>query len=363
MEGIIRAWGKILAGRRPNLSIEITRECPLRCPGCYAYGDEHLGGGQTLRTLNDRKGAGAHRRHSRAGRPVTAAARVAGRRRTPRAVSRARRAAATTGGARALRAGRDERGATDSRGVGVDTASADLCLDRRAAAGARCAADAGHLRSHPQAHRRPPDHRALHGDTAADRARGLPRGVRSRVVEQRQRAIDLAQPLYAPGRRDFAGTVDARRSAAGRRYAARATRALPETADAATAARCLPGSACLAGAVHLCANHGVRLGGPADGDHAVPVRRHTGLLELRLHGVSRSRRGWASSPRRRDRHRPAVRRIDSRRAGGERLAARRRTVRHVAARRRSPGAADDLSGSVERILHGCCRCWLRRAAR
>ncbi|MGH9221101.1 MAG: radical SAM protein, partial [Vicinamibacterales bacterium] len=50
------AWAKILAGRRPNLSIEITRECPLRCPGCYAYGDEHLGGAQTLRTLSDRKG-------------------------------------------------------------------------------------------------------------------------------------------------------------------------------------------------------------------------------------------------------------------------------------------------------------------
>src|SRR4029434_11279334 len=56
MDGIIRAWGKILSGYRPNLSIEITRECPLRCPGCYAYGDEHLGGGQTLRTLSDRKG-------------------------------------------------------------------------------------------------------------------------------------------------------------------------------------------------------------------------------------------------------------------------------------------------------------------
>jgi MoaA/NifB/PqqE/SkfB family radical SAM enzyme len=56
MEGVVRAWGKILRGYRPNLSIEITRECPLRCPGCYAYGDEHLGGGQTLRTLADRKG-------------------------------------------------------------------------------------------------------------------------------------------------------------------------------------------------------------------------------------------------------------------------------------------------------------------
>src|SRR3954465_10732278 len=56
MEGVVRAWGKILRGYRPNLSIEITRECPLRCPGCYAYGDEHLGGGQTPRTPSDRKG-------------------------------------------------------------------------------------------------------------------------------------------------------------------------------------------------------------------------------------------------------------------------------------------------------------------
>ncbi len=56
MEGLFSAWGKILLGYRPNLSIEITRECPLRCPGCYAYGDEHLGGGVTLRELADFKG-------------------------------------------------------------------------------------------------------------------------------------------------------------------------------------------------------------------------------------------------------------------------------------------------------------------
>jgi MoaA/NifB/PqqE/SkfB family radical SAM enzyme len=53
---VIRAWGKILKGERPSLSIEITRECPLRCPGCYAYDDAHLGGGATLRSLNDSKG-------------------------------------------------------------------------------------------------------------------------------------------------------------------------------------------------------------------------------------------------------------------------------------------------------------------
>src|SRR5689334_12908994 len=54
--GVLQAWGRILSGRRPNLSIEITRECPLRCPGCYAFGDAHLGGDVTLRGLSDYKG-------------------------------------------------------------------------------------------------------------------------------------------------------------------------------------------------------------------------------------------------------------------------------------------------------------------
>src|SRR5712691_3927302 len=56
MEGIISAWGRILTGHTPVLSVEITRECPLRCPGCYAYGDDHLGGGVTLREVRDFKG-------------------------------------------------------------------------------------------------------------------------------------------------------------------------------------------------------------------------------------------------------------------------------------------------------------------
>jgi len=53
---VLKAWGGILAGHAPNLSIEITRECPLRCPGCYAYGNAHLGGGVVLRELADFKG-------------------------------------------------------------------------------------------------------------------------------------------------------------------------------------------------------------------------------------------------------------------------------------------------------------------
>ena len=54
---VFKAWGRILTGRKPSLSIEITRECPLRCPGCYAYEDDHLNGtGQNLRSVADYKG-------------------------------------------------------------------------------------------------------------------------------------------------------------------------------------------------------------------------------------------------------------------------------------------------------------------
>lgn len=53
---IYEAWGRILQGRFPALSIEITRECPLSCPGCYAYEQGHLGGAITLRHLSDLKG-------------------------------------------------------------------------------------------------------------------------------------------------------------------------------------------------------------------------------------------------------------------------------------------------------------------
>jgi MoaA/NifB/PqqE/SkfB family radical SAM enzyme len=53
---VIHAWGRILTGYTPSMSIEITRECPLRCPGCYAYGDDHLGGTTTLREVRDFKG-------------------------------------------------------------------------------------------------------------------------------------------------------------------------------------------------------------------------------------------------------------------------------------------------------------------
>ncbi|HZP06618.1 MAG TPA: radical SAM protein [Terracidiphilus sp.] len=53
---VLQAWARILAGRTPSLSIEITKECPLRCPGCYAFDAAHLGGTTQLRQLSDFKG-------------------------------------------------------------------------------------------------------------------------------------------------------------------------------------------------------------------------------------------------------------------------------------------------------------------
>ena len=50
------AWASILQGRRPILSLEITKECPLRCPGCYAYSSGHLGKAGPLVDLHDLKG-------------------------------------------------------------------------------------------------------------------------------------------------------------------------------------------------------------------------------------------------------------------------------------------------------------------
>ena len=53
---VFQAWARILTGRAPSLSIEITKECPLRCPGCYAFDAAHLGSETELRQLSDFKG-------------------------------------------------------------------------------------------------------------------------------------------------------------------------------------------------------------------------------------------------------------------------------------------------------------------
>jgi MoaA/NifB/PqqE/SkfB family radical SAM enzyme len=53
---LLTAGRRMIRGFSPLLSIEITKECPLRCPGCYAYEPNHLGGAIMLRQVNDLRG-------------------------------------------------------------------------------------------------------------------------------------------------------------------------------------------------------------------------------------------------------------------------------------------------------------------
>lgn len=53
---VFPAWYGILRGRKPFLSVEVTRECPLRCPGCYAYSEGHVDGAGGLRDIPDLTG-------------------------------------------------------------------------------------------------------------------------------------------------------------------------------------------------------------------------------------------------------------------------------------------------------------------
>ncbi len=53
---LLRVWGHVLRGHTPFLSLEITKECPLQCPGCYAYSPDHLSSVMTLRQLSDYRG-------------------------------------------------------------------------------------------------------------------------------------------------------------------------------------------------------------------------------------------------------------------------------------------------------------------
>ena len=175
---VIRAWGRILKGERPSLSIEITRECPLRCPGCYAYDDAHLGGGATLRSLNDRKGQalidGVLEVVDRirplhlslvGGDPLVRHRELESM--IPQLLERGIHVQVVTSAFRPLAA----IAPRECRGV-----------DRRAPARARRPASPRHIRSDPLEHCRPDRHDPLYGHRSDDEAARLFEGV-SRVLD------------------------------------------------------------------------------------------------------------------------------------------------------------------------------------
>ena len=290
MEWIIPAWGRILAGYTPALSIEITRECPLRCPGCYAYGDDHLGGDVTLREVRDFKGQELIDGVIGAGRHAQAAARVDRRRRAARALQGTGHAPAAALGARHSHAARHERRPRDSAGVGGHSAVVDRRLDRRAAAGARRAAHAGHLRSHPEAHRRSPDRRC----TARSRgSRSTGRAISrsscaSGPPKQETRKIWIS--LYTP---QIGEVSDERLTPADRQRVVADLMALrlryPKLEAPEGLHRRLRQAAAVAGRVRLRADDDEHLRRSDDEDHAVPVRRDARLRQLRVRRVGGTR--------------------------------------------------------------------------
>ena len=275
---VIQAWGRILNGYRPILSIEITKECPLPCPGCYAYGDEHLGGDVTLREVSRFQGQTSS----------STACMALVDRTTPLHVS-------IVGGEPLVRYRELDEILPQLTERGIHTqvvtsavrpipaewtgaaAPAGRRLDRRAAARARRAPHAGDLRPHPQAHRRAPDHRALHGHAAAGPARRLSRRVPAVLAGQPEHATDLDEPLHAAERRDVDGAADARRTDDASIADLRRLRRVPEAPHARRDDRTSTRTRRVARRLHLRADDRVLLGRPRAQHHPVSVRRQSGL--------------------------------------------------------------------------------------
>jgi MoaA/NifB/PqqE/SkfB family radical SAM enzyme len=53
---LLKGWGRVLTGYYPSLSIEITRECPLHCPGCYAYSPARFQARGSMRSMQEYRG-------------------------------------------------------------------------------------------------------------------------------------------------------------------------------------------------------------------------------------------------------------------------------------------------------------------
>jgi MoaA/NifB/PqqE/SkfB family radical SAM enzyme len=53
---LLRAWHRVLLGYPPAISVEVTKRCPLKCPGCYAYSPHHYNGNSIAEATEFRSG-------------------------------------------------------------------------------------------------------------------------------------------------------------------------------------------------------------------------------------------------------------------------------------------------------------------
>ncbi len=253
-------------GYTPALSIEITRECPLRCPGCYAYGDDHLGGDVTLREVRDFKGQelvdgiiALVDRH----RPLHVS--IVGGEPLVR-YKELNHDSADARGARHPRAARHQRRARDSAAngtacrrlsivVSIDGLQPehDVATRRRPPTIASCKHIVGHsITVHCTVTRQ-----------QVNRPGYIEEFLKFWSAQRRSRE-DLDQPLHAAGRRGVGGAAASGRPRAGRRRSARAAAEVSEAETAEGTDRGLRRTAALAGRLRVRADDHDDLGRPDD---------------------------------------------------------------------------------------------------
>ena len=299
MEGIIRAWGRILQGYAPSLSIEITRECPLRCPGCYAYGEEHLGGAVTLRDVRDFKGQELIDR-------------------TLALVDRHRPLHVSIVGGEPLVRYRELNEilpALSARGIYtqvVTSAVRPLPLEWAGIDRLQLVVSIDGLQPEHDERRKPATY-----DRILSHIKGHSMAVHCTITRQQVRRAgyleeflrfwsanpsvrrDLVQSVHAAGGRDFRRETQSVRSRAGRGRAPGSPRPVSEARAAPGIAPGLRDAAAVARRMRVRPDDDVRVGRFRDPNHALSVRRESRLRELRMHGVGRTRRGRAASAARR----------------------------------------------------------------
>ena len=150
----------------------------------------------------------------------------------------------------------------------------DRGLDRRPAAGARRAPQAGDLRPHPEAHRRAQHHRALHGHAPAGEPTRLSRRVPASSGRRSTEVEKIWMSLYTP---QVGEVSDERLRPADRERVVADLLALrqryPKLALPKGLIEVYANPPDVAGRVRLRADDDDDLGRLQDADHAVPVRR------------------------------------------------------------------------------------------
>ena len=285
---LIPAWGRILQGQKPFLSIEITKECPLSCPGCYAYGPEHLGGGGLLRELRDAKGD-----------DLVAGVLGLVRRYRPLHVS-------IVGGEPLVRYRELEVLLPKLTAMGVEvmvvtSAVRPIPESWRDLSNLSIAVSIDGLQPEHDRRRAPATYERVLKHIAGHRynvhctitrqliqRRGLLRGVRPASGRSANGCEEnLVQPLHSPGGRNQRGAADPARSRQGAGGTGPAAAGISPHRLVGPGAERLSGSPQLPAGMHLRPNHHLRFLRLRDGHHSLPVRRPAGVLRVRLFCVGR----------------------------------------------------------------------------